>query len=198
MQLQSGYPGQTFSPTITLTAVRFTSTTLAANTGVITINYTSWDYTIAGGGGWKSSYTMASNAAPGLAIKVTNNDPTRTFYLSNKTSIVFTAFSVGTQASTSSSSFVLTNVTSTAGYTKYTCTGFPVDDYCTSIGPGQTLNLSLGGNGVGAGATALSNVPNRTGPTTAFLLVYGKFDTSRSGNAAVYAQNIPFIALYLT
>src|SRR5207248_3354555 len=110
---------------------------------------------------------------------------------------------IGTQSSTTSSSYILANVTSTATFTKYTCSGYPTDDYCTSLTPGQSINLSIGGDKIGNLATcctanSLSAVPNQAGggPTTAFLLIYGKFDTSRSGNAPAYAQNIPYIAIY--
>ena len=198
-QLQNGNGNNYATATVNMNQISFTSTSLSANTGILTIDYTSWDWVTPTSGGWQTSYNIAHGSNTGFAVKLTNNDPSRTFYLSNKTAIVFTTFKVGTQSSTASSSYILSNVTSSAAYTNYNCGGYPKDDYCISLAPGNTTKISIGGFGIAGSNSALSPVPNVNGggPTTAFLMLYGKFDTSRSGNAPSYGQNIPFIAVFL-
>ena len=199
-QLQNGQGNNYATATINMNQISFTSTSLSANTGVLTINYTSWNWVTSTSSGWQSSYNIVHGANTGFAVKLTNNDPSRTFYLSNKTSIVFATYKVGTQSVTTSSSYILSNVTSAATFTNYNCSGYPKDDYCISLSPGQSVNLSIGGANIAGSNAALSAVPNVNGggPTTAFLMLYGKFDTSRGGTAPSYGQNIPFIAIFLT
>jgi len=197
--LKNGY-AQTVQTKITVSKITFSDTLLAANTGVLTIDYTSWKYTQ--GSGWKTFWSMPHATGTAFALNLTNNDPTKTFYISNKTALAI-ALSNSNANGAKTAAYILYNATSTGAFTKYTCPGSPNYDYCVAIPPHKSFVISIGGDNIGTGASnSLQPTPNPTGggtgPCTAFLLLYGKFDTSPNGNGAFYAQNVPFIAVFLT
>src|SRR5574340_14318 len=176
--LQNGYSKNFANTTITTSAISLSGTTYSQNTGTLTINYTTFQFTQ--GSGWIPYWLIPKGTATGFNMTLTNSDPVRTFYLSNKTAMIM---QVAGSASTTAL-YAAKSISSAGAVTAYTCTGYPTNDYCVSLAPGQSMSLYIGANGPSLGGTV--KTPSQVGPTSALLLVYGKFDTSRGGNGLIY------------
>lgn len=184
--IQNGYP-QSLSTQILINSIPFGSTTLAANVGTLTINYTSWQYTQ--GSGWVSDWSLKGGLPTGYMLNLTNNDPSRTFYLASETALII--FPAGT--SSSSAGYIANSISPSATVTDYGCSS---GDYCQSILPHHWAYIYLGADWPGIKA---SSTPQKTsaqsGPAAVYVLLLGKFVSSNG--ITLYAQNIPFIAINL-
>ena len=194
--LQNGY-SQTVKATITVSPIQFSSTNLSANTGVMTINYTSfrWEQ----GNGWKKGWAFP--AAPGnqpnnqqntgFSMNVTNNNSTMDFYIDNHTQSYFSNTNTG-----SNLQLFIVNKTDAFNNTlvPYTCPSKP-SNYCVVIPAGKTVPLYFGVK------TLQGSDMTNLGTANTYmmqLLLYGKFAPSKNVAGTEYAQDIPFIAILAT
>ncbi len=184
--LKNGY-SQTIQATINVSPVMFTSTNLSASTGVLTINYTSFQYSQ--GNGWQNGWSFP--AAPGgqkttgFSFYITNNNSTADFYVDAHTQIYF-------KETGTSSSILLFIMNSTNPYsnvgTSYTCSS--PNNFCAKIPAGKSIHLYFGSQ------TIQSNNMGNLGHADTYymaLLLYGKF--IQNGVSTEYAQDIPFMAI---
>jgi hypothetical protein len=194
--LQNGYQ-QTVSTKITVTTVSLTSTSYAANAGILTLNYTSFRWAGATQGTtWNSGWSWLHGQTTAFRLNMTNNNATQSvkFYLSKNTLILF--YSTHISPSQQPTPFYLVNSTNpaTMGSTVYSnCNG--QSDYCLSVPPQGTITLYFASATVGGtGAQSFSNADI----DTAFLLMFGKFTATQNGSGPLYAQNIPYISAVVT
>lgn len=184
--LQNGYH-QILQATITVSPVRFTSTNLSAITGVLTINYTSFQYSQ--GSGWKNGWSIpsapGSQQTTGFSFYITNNNSTADFYIDSHTQIYF-------KETGTSNSVLLYIMNSTDPFsntgTSYTCPNS--NNFCVKIPAGKSINLYFGS------ITMQNNNMGNLGHVDTYymaLLLYGKF--IQNGVSTEYAQDIPFMAI---
>lgn len=193
--LQNGYSGQSVTARVTINMITFSQTLLAQNTGILTLNYTTFRWTQSSGtytGTWFTGWTLPSSPNSILKVNVTNNNATGDFYLSANTQVYYRGTSFG-----AANAFWIVNSTipgSPYTVTPYTC-GNP-NDYCIKIPSGQTATLYFGANGKQLG-TSSNQWQNLNKPDNYYttMLIYGKFATSRTDPGTSYAQNLPYIAL---
>ncbi|VVC06240.1 NPCBM-associated, NEW3 domain of alpha-galactosidase [uncultured archaeon] len=187
--LASPYNGYSTSPstTITLTDVTFASTTLAQNTGILSLNYTTFRW-YQSGSSWNNGWEFPTATGTAFKMNVTNNNYTGTFWISKYTQLFVTRASGGNNFQ-----FFIVNTTSLNPLTnqKYDgCNG--VHDYCKSIAPGSTGTIYFSA-GTLQGTTAGS--VQQGDQYAATILLYGKFTTGgQSGSGNQYGQTLPFIA----
>src|SRR2546430_11327426 len=78
--LQNGYAGQSVSAVITVTTVKFTSTNLASDVGIVTMNYTTFRWTQ--GNQWNTGWNFTHGINTVIKVNMTNNNSTSPIYLS--------------------------------------------------------------------------------------------------------------------
>ncbi len=191
--LRNGYSGQSVSTTVTAKMVTFSQTLLAQNTGVLTINYTTFRFTQSTGqysNNWYSGWNFTYNIPTAFKIDMTNNNSTTDFYVSSYSQIYYSE----TGSSDTGTIYIVGNVTPGSGsftMTKY-CGGGS-NDWCLKIPAGQTVTLYFGSFGnLGRSNNNPGHVPHSDTYMTT-LMLYGKFGTSDTP-ATRYAQNLPYIA----
>ena len=193
--LQNGYMGQTISATLTVNMITFTQTLLAQNTGILTLNYSTFRFTQDAGqfkGDWFSgwNFTAAQNTA--FKVNVTNNNSTSDFYVSSYSQIFFTR----SDGSNNGAFYIVNLVTpGNNGYTldKY-CGG--IGDWCLRIPSGKTATMYFGSYKAGNPAREddqHGHLPQSDTYMTNMLL-YGKFANDQNSPGTRYAQSLPYIA----
>ena len=190
-QLQNPYPGNTAQATVTLTEIKITSTDWSAHAGILSINYTSFQW--AQGGGWNQSWNVPKGQDTVFSLQLTNNNASGTIWLSKTSSLVF--YGVSNQASVPF--YIVQNVTVTATpptiSQAYTCTGPPINEYCIGVPGNGTATLYFAAND--EGSNAVSKFSNAVTQYTGFLIVFGKYSDTQNGVGSQYGQNIPYIGL---
>ena len=192
-QLQNGYNGNSASTTVTVTDISFTSTTLAQNSGILTLNYTTFHWSE--GGGWKTGWAPTGGNGVAFYVNMTNNNQTlgSNFYLS-KNSLLYTSPTSG--GASSQPYYIMSNVTGTLGTTRYSCNGPPSDDYCIFMPPGGTVTLSFYATTSGSATqTASSKLPG-AGTTLALnLIIFGKYASCQNCAGSMYGQHLPYTGI---
>ena len=191
--LQNGYT-QTVQATITVNVITFTQTNLAQNTGILTMNYTSFRWVQGGNATWNTGWTFHGPPATAFSVDLTNNNSTGDFYVYSYSQFAFQ------QAGTSNGnnvSFFIVNATTLGpqlSVTGFSCTG---NEYCIKIPSGQKVTLNFAASSRGSSSSiAQLNAPGG-GQYYNMMLMYGKYATSRSALGTFYAQSIPFIAVHV-
>ena len=191
--IKNGYPGNTATAKFTVTTLKVTSTDWATNTGIMTIQYTSFQWS-QGNNQWNKSWQLSKSNPTVFSLNVTNNNATSgsNFYMSSKTSLVF--HQIGNSGDLQF--FVVNGVDITGSTptinTPYTCTGPPTDDFCVNIPPKGWKIVYFGAKT--SSGTTVGSFPS-TGQDLAYLAVFGKYASSQSASGNEYAQNLPYIAL---
>lgn len=191
--LVNGY-AQTVKATITASPVQFTSTNLAAETGVLTINYTSFRW--AQGSGWNMGWDIPG--APGnplvtaISMNLTNNNSTMDYWIESHTQLYFQRTSSGNVQR-----LYIMNSTDANGHTgtSFSCPIVGNYYYCLKIPAGKSVTIFFGAQ------TINQNNMQNLGAADSYmmqLLLYGKFATAKTANGTPYAQDIPFYALLVT
>ncbi|MBI1829169.1 MAG: hypothetical protein HY222_07395 [Thaumarchaeota archaeon] len=187
--LQNGY-SQTVQATIAVQPITFTETLLAQNTGIMTLNYSTFRFTQSGGtysGTWFTGWNFTASRDTGFKINMTNNNSTSDFYVSSYSQIYFSR----TGGSNTGTFYIVNAVIpgNPIGLTAY-CGGS--GDWCLRISSGQTVTLYFGAYKDREGTTKGNLNQGDTYLTN--LLLYGKFATSQNGAGTKYAQSLPYIA----
>lgn len=184
--LQNGYSKNYANATITTKLVTFGNTNLAQNTGILTLNYTTFRWTQ--GNTWNTGWSFPSGTNTVLKMNMTNNNSTSDFYISANTQIYYSR-----TAGANSGQFFLANKTSSLSplaLQSYTCPS--PNDYCIKIPAGQSITLYFGASSKqGSGLKSIGQTDNYF----TIILLYGKFSTSQAASGNSYAQSLPYIAL---
>jgi hypothetical protein len=185
--LQNGY-FQTVQATVTVNVITFTQTNLAQNTGILTLNYSTFRWT-QDGTSWNTGWAFPAGAVA-FSVQVTNYNTTGDFWISKVSQFAFQQ-SVGGQ---NNKNFFIVNQTTSSPFNgiPYTCGG---SGFCKKISAGQMVTLYF---------TAITSA----GPTPSTLcgpsqyansmLMFGKFASSQGATGTLYAQTLPYIAVQTT
>ena len=188
--LQNGYVGQSVSATITVTQVKFSSTTLASDVGILTMNYTTFRWTQ--GNQWNTGWNFTHGIATVMRINMTNNNSTSPLYVSKNTQLFF----IRTSGGSTTKFFFINGTTSLSPLTmqSYTCGG--PNDYCLKIPAGGSNTTYFGAvNSQGGGSGASIQALQQSDQYAAQLLIYGKFASCRTCIGNQYSQSLPFLAI---
>ncbi|MFY3741156.1 MAG: hypothetical protein HMLIMOIP_001604 [Candidatus Nitrosomirales archaeon] len=197
-QLQGG---KSNTPTVDVTSrlLKITSTDYSTNSGILTINYTSFHFTQLGGA-WTKGWSIQGGERTAFKVNMTNNNLTGTFWISR-----FTTFTLDPLGSANDVPFYITNETIPGSGSPninkpYTCPAPYANDFCKSVPPGGTLTLIFAGStpneGAGTmGVNQLSNTPNRYAGN---ILIFGKFAANKNDIGTQYGQNLPFMGIDAT
>ncbi len=193
-KLQNGYPGNSASATVTVTQITLASTVFAQNSGIITLNYTTFRWTE--GTSWNTGWAPPGSQAVAFSVNMTNNNSTAgsNFYISKNT----LAFILNAGGSTVNKSYYIVNATtlSPLGATAYSCVGPPVNDYCIGLPPGGTVRLYFYATTAGSGTQSPSNIlPGPGTPLTFTILITGKYATSQNAAGSLYGQSLPYVGI---
>ncbi len=187
--LVGGYPGNYANSTVTETEVNFASTTLAQNTGIMTLNYSTFRFTQSGGtytGQWFTGWNFTASKDTAFSVNMTNNNSTGDFWVSSYTQIYFTR----TSASNTGSFFISGSVTPGNPFTQTAYCGG--SDWCLRIPSGKTVTVYFASKNSRQG-TSNGNI-GQTDTYMTNMLLYGKFASSQFGSGTRYAQSLPYIA----
>lgn len=194
--IQNGYSTQSVSAKVTVTYISFTQTLLAKNTGILTLDYTSFRWT-EGDGQWHTGWAPPGGNHVAFKVNMTNNNETQTtpstnFYIGSNTLLFLTP----TQGSSNTPYFIMNYVdpNNFNNNIKYSCSGNPTDNYCLSIPSGKNATLyfystqknSLNQNG---------NLPNAGAQLALSVVIFGKYSTNRNLDGSLYGQNLPYIGI---
>ena len=185
--LASPYNGySTPQAQFTVAAVIFAQTTLAQNTGILTLNYTTFRWT-QDGSTWNTGWTFSASSNTVIRVNMTNNNATGDFYIDANTQIYFSR----TSASNTGQWFIANKTTSSPfALQKYTCGG--PNNWCQVIPAGKTVPVYFGAKT--KQTTTLTSLGQGDNYFT-IMLLYGKFATTQSGSGTPYGQSVPVIAL---
>ena len=188
--LQNGN-NQAVQATIDVQPITFTETLLAQNTGIMTLNYSTFRFTQSGGqysNAWNTGWNFTANRDTAFSINMTNNNSTGDFYVSSYSQIYYTR----TGASNTGSFYIVNSVT--PGVNSFTQTAYcnGSSDWCLKIPSGKTVTLYFGSQN-----NRLQASSGRLGQSDTYMtdmLLYGKFATSQNAAGTKYAQSLPYIA----
>ncbi|MDE1841772.1 MAG: hypothetical protein KGI09_07810 [Thaumarchaeota archaeon] len=194
--IQNGYPSQRVSAKVTVTYITFTQTLLSKNTGILTLDYTSFRWT-EGDGQWHTGWAPPGGNYIAFTVNMTNNNETQTnpptnFYVGHNTLLFLT----NTKGASSTSFFIMNSVNRT-DLTKsvgYSCNGSPTNNYCISIPSGKTVPLYFQASSIGNSDQG-TKLPSQGSELALSIVIFGQYTTSQSGSGSLYGQNLPYIGL---
>jgi hypothetical protein len=187
--LQNGYM-QTIQANATITTVSLASTSYSQNSGVITLNYTSFRWTT--GGSWNNDWGLTHNNVA-FQVTITNNNQTNanidSLWLSKNS--MFCLYLAPPSNNNVATNFWIVGSVDTS---KYSGVGGMTSyaDYSTGIlNGGNSKVLYFGALTKGSNDDQLLPAGNYMG----FVILYGKFTHLSTDNSGSYAQTIPFMAI---
>ncbi len=198
--LQNGYL-QNISPPapLTVTAVSLSTTTYAQNSGIVTMDYTSfnWIQTNTWQNDWQ--FPGSGNTATGFRITFNNNNQTAGYYLnmSKNTALVLTPAFGNTAASAHVpySFFIVGSINNSTN--PYTETAY--NDYSAGMSNhGGLKTLYFASISAGTAQQTCNGQNNNcltAGQYYGLILLYGKYTKNGVFTGGTYAQTIPFFAM---
>ena len=204
--LRNGYLQSTSPPTpLTITVVSLSSTTYAQNSGVVTIDYTSFRWTQ--GGTWHNDWQFSGNTVTDFKMQFANNNQTvgpqgqqYKLWLSKHSQMVLTPTDYGTGNSVHVPyTFFITKPISDTPSTPPSLTGYT--DYFQGIssqGGVGTVYFGAYDQGSDKQLDGSSGRPSPLAPGTYYgiIIIYGKFTVNANDNTGgQYAQTLPFMAV---
>ncbi|MGI0088033.1 MAG: hypothetical protein ACREBI_08765 [Nitrosotalea sp.] len=182
--LQNGFLGNTASATATLTAITATSSNWSTTWGILSINYTTLQWT-QDGTTWKNAWSVPCCRDTVWRVNVTNNDPTRSFIYNGNSTLV--AFGTSPGSNTATQWYIIKNTYPTMPY------GYPTNGQ--TIVSNSTARLYFGA--ISAGGTGGQNIGNSAkGQYAVSILLYGYWDSVSTNN--FFGQNIPYEGIIIT
>jgi len=196
-QLTNGYAKNNVNATITMNTISLTSTTYAANSGVVSDSYTSFGWTQ--GGTWNNHWQFPSGTTTDFKIIISNNNATAGNYklwISKNTQIYLLQTALPSNGKLVATPFFIVSAIPSNPATPPVITAY--SDYSTGIanGGGQAT-IYFGANSAG-GSTQQVTSNLLPGTYFGFVLVYGKFAVNSGDIGSSYAQAIPFLAVVLS
>ncbi len=177
-------------------SLKITSTDYSTNSGILTINYTSFRYTQTPS--WSEGWSIAKNTKTGFRVNVTNNNVDTTLWLSSKS-----VFSLSNVEASNTFAFFIVNMTTPGSPPTNTAFSCPAEsplgpnEYCLKLGPKETKRLYFSSDKV------LLTTPNTISGNgvdilSGNLLLFGKFCNSHTCTGTLYGQNLPFMGIAAT
>ena len=197
--LQNGYL-QTVSPSapLTISAVTLSSTTYALNSGIVSMDYTSFKWIDTNQ--WKNDWQFPATTDTAFQVNFTNNNQTSGGYylnMSQNSQILLTP-TLGNTASSAHVPFAFFIVGSVnANSNPYTLTSYA--DYSQGIAnQGGTKVLYFGAVTAGGFSQSCNGNNNNCIPPGQYyglLILYGKYTKAHAFTGGTYAQTLPFMAV---
>ncbi len=193
--IKNGYPTQSVSAKVTATYISFTQTLLAKNTGILTLDYTSFRWT-EGDGQWHSGWAPPGGKVVAFSVNMTNNNETQTtpptnFYVGANTLLFLTT----TQGASNTAYYIINSTDpSFNNIVPFSCNGPPLNNYCLSIASGKNATLYF------YAKTENNNnpqnaLPNKGVQLALSIVIFGKYATSPNNSGSLYGQNLPYIGI---
>ena len=184
--LQNGFPGNTASATATINAITATSSNWSTTWGILSINYTTLQWTQDGGTTWHTNWSVPTspncNPCTVWRVDITNNDPTRSFILNGNSTLVGFGTYPGSNGATQW--YIIKN-------------DYPsIHAYPTNsqtVLANSTTKLYFGASGA-AGTTGV-NI-SKVGQYAISILLFGYWNSVASNN--FFGQNIPYEGIIFT
>ena len=182
--LQNGFPSNTASATATINAITATSSNWSTTWGILSINYTTLQWTQNGGTTWKNAWSVPCCIDTVWRVDVTNNDPNRPFIYNGNTTLV--GFGTSPGSNTATQWFVIKN--DYPGIHSYPTNG-------QTIPANSTTKLYFGASA--AAGTSGVNIGNQArGQYAISILLFGYWNSVLSTN--FFGQNIPYEGIIIT
>ena len=178
--LQNGFTGNTVSTTVTIRPITATSSNWSTTWGILSINYTTLQWTQNGGATWNNAWTVPHSGNTVWRVDFTNNDPTRNFIINGNTTL--DAFGAKPGNSAVLPFYILKNSYPTTPY------AYPLNSQ--TIIANSTSKVYFGADSAGGGNADVNFGNQQTGQYAVAILVFGYWDSVQSNN--FFGQNIPY------
>ena len=187
--LQNGFVGNTASATATINAITATSSNWSTTWGILSVNYTTLQWTQDSGAHWNNNWSIPSqtNIPTVWRVNITNNDPTRPFILNGNATLV--AFGTASGSNAALPWYVIKN-----DYPP-TLHAYPTNGQ--TIQSNSTSRIYFGA--AGATSLALQTTPvimKTSGQYAISILLFGYWTSVQSNN--FFGQNIPYEGIIVT
>ena len=190
--LQNGLSTNTASTTVSIINLRASSSVWTTTWGVLSIDYTSLQWTQDGGTTWNHAWNLPHGPTTVWKVDITNNDPSRAFIFNGNSTLV--AF--GTKSgSNSAQPFYIINSpypgngpSCNVGICPYPLNGQNIPSKSTST-------IYFGANAVGVNA-GQSFGQSQTGPYAVSIILFGYWNSVSPAN--FFGQNIPYEGIIVT
>jgi len=178
VSLKNGLASNTASTTVSIINLRASSSVWTTTWGVLSIDYTSLQWTQDGGTTWNNAWSVPAATNIVWKVSITNNDPTRTFILNGNTTLIGAGASTG--AASAVPFFIIKN-----NYP--TLTAYPTN-YQT-IAHGDTGIIYFQAN-TPATVTQEQFSNAKIGQYSVSILIFGYWNSVSNSN--FFGQNIPY------
>ncbi len=190
--LQNGLAANTASTTVSIINLKATSSVWTTTWGILSIDYTSLQWTQDGGTTWNQAWNLPHGPNTVWKISITNNDPSRTFIFNGNSTLV--AFGTKSGSNSAVPFYIINNNYPGSGSG---CTGSicPYPSNGQTISSGQTGTLFFGSNNVGIN-TGQNFRDSQIGPYAVSIILFGYWNSVSSNN--FFGQNIPYEGMIVT
>jgi hypothetical protein len=182
--LQNGFPGNTASTTATINAITATSSNWSTTWGILSINYTTLQWTQNGGTTWNNNWSLPTGSNTVWRVDITNNDPTRSFIFNGNSTLVAFGTSPGSNAATQW--YIIKD--DYPGMHGYPTNG-------QTILANSTAKLYFGASAA-AGINGVQIKTANPGQYAVSILLFGYWNSVFSNN--FFGQNIPYEGIIAT
>ncbi len=176
--LQNGFSGNTASATVAITPITATSSNWSTTWGILSINYTTLQWTQDSGTTWNNGWSVPCCINTVWRVDLSNNDPTRPFILNGNSTLVAFGSSPGSNSATQW--YIVKN--------DYPPThAYPINGQ--TIISNSTSKLYFGASSAG-GTSGVSIGNSAKGQYAIAILSFGYWNSVQSNN--FFGQNIPY------
>lgn len=182
--LTNGYPGNTASTTVTINAITATSSNWSTTWGILSLNYTTLQWTQNGGATWNNAWSVPCCVNTVWRVDISNNDPTRSFIFNGNSTLV--AFGTSPGSNTATQWYLIKN--------DYP----PTHAYPTN---GQTVIANSTsklyfGSSAAAGTSGVNIGNSAKGQYAISIILFGYWNSVQSNN--FFGQNIPYEGIIIS
>jgi hypothetical protein len=176
--LANGFPGNTASTIATINAITATSSNWSTTWGILSLNYTSLQWTQNGGTTWNNAWSVPCCVDTVWRVDITNNDPTRSFILNGNSTLV--AFGTSPGSNTATQWYIVKN-------------DYPPTHSYPTNGQTATANATSKiyfGASAAAGHDGVNIGNSAKGQYAISVILFGYWNSVQSNN--FFGQNIPY------
>ncbi|MBI3623628.1 hypothetical protein HY212_06145 [Candidatus Pacearchaeota archaeon] len=182
--LYNGFSGNTASATATINAITATSSNWSTTWGILSLNYTTLQWTQNGGATWNNAWSVPHGINTVWRIDISNNDPTRPFIFNGNSTLV--AFGTSPGSNEATQWYIIKN-----DYPPEHA--YPTNGQTVPANSTQKLyfaaSTAAGSDGVNIGQSA-------KGQYAISILLFGYWSSVLSSN--FFGQNIPYEGIIIT
>lgn len=176
--LQNGFTSNIASTTVTLTPISAVSSNWSTSWGILSMNYTSLQWSQDGGNTWNNAWTLPHGPPTVWRVNIANNDPNRSFIFNGNSTLVAFGTSPGSNAATQF--FIIKN-----NYPP--TTAYPTNGQNVAFNSTGTLYFGASG-AAGTGGVSFGN--SQTGQYAISIILFGYWNSVANSN--FFGQNIPY------